>query len=64
MTRPPLATLAPYLPPPDDLSALSDGELARYLEAMGQSWNDGSSAHAYRLMLEAAERLRTPDTDR
>lgn len=57
MTRPPHNALAPYLPPPPDLTALSDADLALYLEAMGHSWNDGSSAHAYRLMLEAAERL-------
>lgn len=57
MPKPPLAALAAYLPPPENLKPLSDGELARYLAAMGHRWNDGSSAHAYRLMLEAAERL-------
>lgn len=57
MTRPPLTTLRPYLPPPKDLTLLSDGELARYCWAMGWRWNDGSSDHTWRLLLEAAQRL-------
>ena len=57
MTRPPLAALKPFLPPPADLARLTDGELARFLWAMGWRWADGSSDHAYRLLLEAAERL-------
>lgn len=60
MTRPTLSALKPFLPPPDDLAGLTDGELARHLWAMGWAWNDGSSEHAYRLMLEAAKRLGTP----
>ena len=55
--KPPLTDLMPHLPPPKDLSALSDGDLALCLWAMGWRWNDGSSEHAYRLMLEAAKRL-------
>jgi len=57
MTRPSITTLRPYLPPPADLTRLSDGELARFMWAMGWRWNDGSSDHAWRLLLEAAARL-------
>jgi len=57
MTRPTHADLAPLLPPPADLTALTDGELAKYCWAMSWRWNDGSSAHTWRLLLEAAKRL-------
>jgi hypothetical protein len=57
--KPPLATLAPYLPPPPDLTALSDAALARYLDAMAWRWRDGSSDHTWRLLDEAAKRLET-----
>lgn len=56
--RPPLTTLRPYLPPPKDLTRLSDGDLARFLAAMGHRFNDGCSDHVWRLLLEAAARLR------
>jgi hypothetical protein len=61
MTRPPLAALLPYLPPPADLGRLSDGELARYLWAMGWRWRDGSSDHTWRLLDEAANRMEKRD---
>ena len=61
--KPPLATLAPFLPPPAELSRLTDGEFAQHCWAMGWRWNDGSSDHAYRLLLEAAERLRSRATE-
>ena len=57
MIRPPLTALQPYLPPPPDLARLSDGELARFLWAMGWRYNDGCADHVPRLLLEAAERL-------
>lgn len=57
MTRPPLTALAEFLPPPRDLTALSDARLAQCLWAMGWRWRDGSSDHTWRLLLEAAQRL-------
>jgi hypothetical protein len=57
MTRPPLAALAPYLPPPSDLAGLTDAELARYCWAMGHRYADGCADHVWRLLLAAAERL-------
>ena len=57
MTRPPLTTLAPFLPPPADLSGLTDVELAGYLSAMGWRYSDGCADHVHRLLFAAAERL-------
>lgn len=57
MSRPPLATLAAYLPPPRDLTRLSDGELALHCWAMGWRYSDGCAEHVNRLLFEAADRL-------
>lgn len=57
MIKPPLAALAAYLPPPPDLKPLSDGELARYLAAMGHRLRDSGLDNTCRLLTEAAERL-------
>lgn len=57
MPKPPLAALKPFLPPPEDLSRLTDVELARYCEAMGWRFSDGCVDHVSRLLFAAAERL-------
>jgi hypothetical protein len=57
MTRPTHADLAPLLPPPADLTALTDGELARHCWAMGWRYSDGCADHVHRLLFEAAKRL-------
>jgi hypothetical protein len=49
--------LKPFLPPPDDLTGLSDGELARHCWAMARRYDDGSADHVWRLLDEAAKRL-------
>ena len=61
MTRPTLSELQPYLPPPADLSRLSDAELARCCWAMGWRFSDGCAEHVNRLLFEAAERLERRD---
>lgn len=57
MTRPPLTALQPFLPPPADLSGLTDVELAGYLSAMGHRLRDCGLDHTCRLLFAAAERL-------
>lgn len=57
MPKPPLSMLKPFLPPPDDLTGLSDGELARHCWAMARRYDDGSADHVWRLLDEAAKRL-------
>lgn len=61
MTRPRLADLQPFLPPPADLTRLSDGELAKCLWAMGWRFSDGCADHVNRLLLEAAQRMERRD---
>lgn len=58
MTRPPLDALRPYLPPPADLTGLSDAELALFLWAMAWRFSDGCADHVNRLLFEAANRLK------
>jgi hypothetical protein len=55
--KPTLTTLAPYLPPPADLTRLSDGDLARHCWAMAWRYSDGCADHVHRLLFEAAKRL-------
>ena len=55
--RPPLSALASYLPPPADLSRLTDAELAAHCKAMGWRYADGCADHVWRLLFEAAKRL-------
>jgi hypothetical protein len=63
MTRPTLATLRPYLPPPADLSRLSDGELAAWCAKMAHRLRDSGLDNTCRLLMEAAERLRGPEPE-
>ena len=55
--RPPLSALAPFLPPPKDLSRLTDAELAAHMTAMGHRLRDSGLDNTCRLLMEAAERL-------
>ena len=57
MTRPPLAALKPFLPPPADLARLTDGELAQWCAKMAARLRDSGLDNTCRLLKEAAERL-------
>lgn len=60
MPKPPLATLKPFLPPPD-IARLSDAELAQWCAKMATRLRDSGLDNTCRLLKEAAERLERRD---